>query len=291
MPTEAALLPGSPWPHKKNAKLHTFWYLFLLLRVSPSYELARRIQLGPLTQEDHESLPNDFEDVLKTYEILGDVYQVTFTKWWLGRGRHAIGQPVEPKVTRHAVLLAGAEMESYELKDLNALRRDDGWPDAMLLSVPLGMDRAKVLKQVGRVLDEVLEKYRQAGLSPEAPAPPARIQMQRTNTDKLVDTLGKGVRLLYQRAEYPGLSLLAFAKRTIPNRAGPKAKSKLRVDRDDSDNTLRTSANRELKKFERIAENAARGRYPSDQPICSAPYSPDTYRLIGERLKSIKRIA
>jgi hypothetical protein len=282
-------VPDPTWSGKYG-KLQAFWLLFVLLRISPAYELARRMQLGPLTHDDHASLPRDFEDVLQTYERLGNVATVFFADWWRTRGLKVFGHPTQPEVRRAAVLISGSQMESYELNEVNAIREVDGWPDALLLSVPLGTPRAKLLKQFEAQLDDALGTYARAGLPLDLGNPPSRIAIQRTITEKLVDTLGAGVRLLYLRSQHSEQSLLEFAKLAIPHKAGAKAKSRVKSDRDDADNNLRTSANRDLKKFERIAENAARGIYPSEQPVSSAPYSKATYRAIGERLRTIRHL-
>jgi len=281
-------LPDPSWAEQTGKfKLEAFRLLFALLRVSPAYELARRVQLGPLTREDHDRVPPDFEDVLRTFGQLGDVTNVFFAEWWRTRGMQAFGNPVEPGVSLVAALTAGAEVDSYELKEANTIRENDGWPDAALLHVPLGMPRTKALRLIEAELDRVRSAYQHERLALDSGKTVGRIAVQRTITPSLVEMLAHGVDMLYLRAEHSSLSFLAFAKLAIPHKAGAKASSRVKVDRDDSDDSLRTNANRELKRFERFAENAARGLYPTDQAVSSARYSPATYKAIGERLAMI----
>lgn len=66
-------------------------YMFNYLQISPSYWLAHRIiSLGEKIPV--EELPKDFEDVLHTYRIIGDVYQKEFYEWWLSIGKTLFGR-------------------------------------------------------------------------------------------------------------------------------------------------------------------------------------------------------
>jgi hypothetical protein len=63
-------------------------YMFYYLKISPSYWLAHRvIKLGEVIPANE--LPEDFEKVLDTYKKLGDVYQIEFYEWWLGGAKNA----------------------------------------------------------------------------------------------------------------------------------------------------------------------------------------------------------
>ncbi|MCF8187091.1 MAG: hypothetical protein K9J28_09790 [Sulfuritalea sp.] len=63
-------------------------YMFYYLKISPSYWLAHRvIKLGEVIPANE--LPKDFEKVLDTYKKLGDVYQIEFYEWWLGGAKNA----------------------------------------------------------------------------------------------------------------------------------------------------------------------------------------------------------
>jgi hypothetical protein len=47
-----------------------FQLMFEFLRLSPSYELARKHRTRGLNQRETASLPADFDQVLKTYDLL-----------------------------------------------------------------------------------------------------------------------------------------------------------------------------------------------------------------------------
>ena len=56
---------------------------FLMLRISPTYEMANKYRKnGLLTLEQKEQLPMYFDNVLKTYEIWGDVWACDFKTWY-----------------------------------------------------------------------------------------------------------------------------------------------------------------------------------------------------------------
>jgi hypothetical protein len=60
-------------------------YVMLMLeylRISPSYELARKAKMDKLTASEMKRLPKDFDLVLKTYDEYGDVSTIKFADWW-----------------------------------------------------------------------------------------------------------------------------------------------------------------------------------------------------------------
>lgn len=83
-----------PGPHASETKtraqrvqLELFWVLFESLRISPSYELARRIHAGQVYVETDPDVANladlvDAEALLSTFAWLGDVRHTFFMPWW-----------------------------------------------------------------------------------------------------------------------------------------------------------------------------------------------------------------
>lgn len=70
-------------PSEKHRMLYEYLWL------SPSYHLAyaTRVQKRKIKSED---LPKDFSKVLATYDQLGDVYNLGFDDWWDKYGVHAL---------------------------------------------------------------------------------------------------------------------------------------------------------------------------------------------------------
>lgn len=69
--------------------LKPYWLFFVLLRISPSYELARQA----VEEADLSPTPiTDFERVLThTYALFGDVQSCFFTVWWRERAAAVFG--------------------------------------------------------------------------------------------------------------------------------------------------------------------------------------------------------
>ena len=61
---------------------------FDYLQISPSYQLAHKLKTGQLAPNQESSRITDWELVLKTYAIAGDVFSVTFLQWWEAVGRN-----------------------------------------------------------------------------------------------------------------------------------------------------------------------------------------------------------
>lgn len=66
--------------YAKPTDEHEFFFDFLLL--SPSYYLAHRNRTGALSKTEKAMLPSDFKKVLIAYDRFGDVYSTVFEKWW-----------------------------------------------------------------------------------------------------------------------------------------------------------------------------------------------------------------
>lgn len=63
---------------------HLIFHQCLIL--SKSYEIAHRIRANKIRKID--SIPKDIDLVLKIYDLTGNVYGQPFEKWWLKKGHH-----------------------------------------------------------------------------------------------------------------------------------------------------------------------------------------------------------
>lgn len=61
---------------------------FELLLISPSYQLATEIKKGQINMPSANSLPIDFDKVLDIYELVGDLSEIPFDTWWQTTGKH-----------------------------------------------------------------------------------------------------------------------------------------------------------------------------------------------------------
>ena len=99
-------------------------FMFEYLRLSPSYELARKSQKEGLTAADKAALPPDFDVVLQTYRLLGDVQNTLFRSWWLRRGLKVFGNPfARPRLHAVAPLMGYAETDTLRGMGFRQSRR------------------------------------------------------------------------------------------------------------------------------------------------------------------------
>lgn len=81
---------GSAYEEVADLPNYKHEYMFNYLKISPSYWLAHRvIKLGEKIPANE--LPKDFEQVVDTYKKLGNVYQREFYEWWLEGAYKAFG--------------------------------------------------------------------------------------------------------------------------------------------------------------------------------------------------------
>lgn len=262
--------------------------MFEFLRLSPSYELARKANQEGLTEEDKKLLPADFEQVLKTYKLLGNVQRYLFRSWWLKRGLKAFGNPhSKPKVHKFGFLPNGVDvspdlvMEDLE-KIISDTRRDEGLGSTLLISVPLDRRKGEVLKEISSLLDE------QNDISTSASAPLIRLEGQRLRAKVLFN----GIRLLWIKAANPKWELWRLgAKAKLSNTyskvLNPDAPRRPADKIEETDRELMSKITyRAILKFEAIAENAARGKFPSDMPVEQVPFNyPQLAKIIQRKNK------
>lgn len=65
---------------------------FDYLQISPSYQLAHRLKTTQPNLDQDLSHVTNWNDVVNTYAICGDVFSVTFLQWWESKGRLAFYQ-------------------------------------------------------------------------------------------------------------------------------------------------------------------------------------------------------
>ena len=128
------------------------------LRLSPSYELARKFRNGELTKAQQKLVPPDFDLVLKTYDEYGNVGSVHFEDWWQKTGLYLYGTEFErPQVRQIAEMTKG---ESFEPGFTRAMehyfrthRINEGNRPGLILAVPLGVNKRYLMRQISLLID------------------------------------------------------------------------------------------------------------------------------------------
>lgn len=250
----------------------SFSYILMLeaLRLSPTYELARKTRAGEITRAEKKKLPKDFDQVLATYDMIGDVNKIVFRYWWIQRGIRVFGKPYTKPEIKVIDTFAHEEyvdkknlFKNLEMNFVNE-RSNDGQPPTMLLSIPLTMNKTEVLKKLKTILDE---NKIQKEVMPNQPL--IKIMSTRFNEMAIV----RGIRLLYLRSimidgKLWELGIVSDISKKYSQMQHSRFGTKAKDAHEKYDRMVLTNiTNRMIKKFELIVENAARGRFPCDDPI------------------------
>ncbi len=92
---------GSGWRHVSGNANYKHEYIFYYLMISPSYWLAhRQVHLNEAIPESE--LPQDFDRVLEVYKKFGDIYSTHFIEWWNQTGKDLFAD----KITKDRILIS-----------------------------------------------------------------------------------------------------------------------------------------------------------------------------------------
>ena len=267
-------------------------YVMLMLeylRLSPSYELARKARMGKLTAAEKKRLPKDFDLVLKTYDEYGDISTIKFADWWAQTGMGLYGSDfIKPQVRQIGRIEKDEEYEPGFAKALEqyfkSFRKHEGNGPGLILAVPLGMTKKSILKEVSNIINK-------AGVIVPLKAQKAK----RSLTAKRLRSppLFIGLHLLWAKAQHPdwvNWRLGVAAKVSPKNAEGLDTNAKKASAKTvDQRNNMTVLTSRALKKAQYIAENAARGRFPDPKPIALPDFDyEDIYRRMRIARPKIK---
>ncbi len=92
---------GSGWRQASGNANYKHEYMFYYLMISPSYWLAhRKVDLNEAIPES--DLPKDFDQVLEVYKKFGDIYSTHFIEWWDQTGKDLFAD----KMTKDRILIS-----------------------------------------------------------------------------------------------------------------------------------------------------------------------------------------
>lgn len=259
--------------------------MFEFLRVSPSYELARKHEEEGLTKAEIVALPNDFDEVLKTFRLLGSVRKVLFRDWWLAKGLKVFGNPYTKPKVHEVAHLAGGKAISYgnlksELTDfLTNIRPEEGLASSVLISVPTGLKRSEMKKQLMKLLLDFANVENQPDKKPLLELQGKRLRAK---------VLFNGLRLMWFKAAKPKwedwrLGAKAEVSKIYARELDVNAPRRTKDSVEAYDREMMTKVTyRALRKFESIAENAARGKFPLEGSVNQLPFD---YLEVQKRVK------
>jgi len=246
----------------EHSRLHRLW--FEVLALSPSFELARRYRSskGKLARADRDRLPADFDKVLEIYDDFGDVQTIFYRDWWLSKGIRLLGSRGDrPETEFFFKVSQGQRPDRYSLDHIQRYF-STAWneahrPDVMLLAVPLNIGRQKALREVKRLID-------QHSVPLYEPLPP---KYALADKDMHTQSIMDAVRVLYVRAAKPDFKLWQIGVMAEISKSYSKQfdvkKTKRNANNSEELRSLEMMTSRKLRHARCLAENAARGIFPS----------------------------
>ena len=245
-----------------DVNLYLLWFEFLA--ISPSYELARRFRAGNCTP--NEVFPSDFDEVLSVFDNLGDVQKTLSNTWWRKVAVLHFGhQGKPPQVEKVAEVPHSLDTLPTLAEKVDEYFESDwveqGRQNTILLAIPLGMPEGKINQQIKNHLARIKPDRRQL-IKPE---PTYSLVGKRRHKDALMRYL----RMAWFRSAMHKSSLWRVgAQAEVSETYSPVLDPKM--EEISSDNRydrqmLTIIASRALLRARMIAENAARGRFPTHE--------------------------
>lgn len=261
--------------HYEFSKPYRLWFEYL--RLSPSYWLAHKHctgYKGGLTDIEKHNLPKDFDDVIRTYQHFGNIYQPLFRTWWINRGVHLFGAPSRPLTVQPLIKVLQPDLQT-EHQCITSVKRYlseqseiEGQHGFLMLAIPLTGKRSDLVKQMNQYILEAdiqpIQRENSYRLPKDTPTYTLHGERFRYEAAHI------GLRLLWTRAKERDLDpwqvgALARISKTH------KFKDIFAPARDEYEKhnriVLGTLTNRKLRASIWIMENAARGRFSCQDEI------------------------
>ena len=246
------------------SKPYRLWFEYL--RRSPTYLLAHKHKTaykGGLTEAQKSTLPDDFDDVLKTYDAFGDIYQYPFREWWARNSNALFGiRGLKLRAKALAYIPEGHAPNKEACLDAVSnvfkYRYFEHYSDSayMLLEVPLADSRSEIIKYINDVIKDEYIQPSKSSINPRYKLHGERFHY---------DTLETGLHLLCLRMKNPKTALWKLGVE-----AGVSDKysdlditlEKLKANMIEPVRILENLTCRTFKSATLVMENAARGKFP-----------------------------
>jgi hypothetical protein len=306
----AGALPGRTMKDWSTKGIKGYVMLMVeFLRISPSYELARQIRTKVIDKKiqnklitqlyeiqgkklsaiDKSNVITEFQSVLATYDEVGDISNQSFDTWWQERGIFIYGTPFnKPQVKQIARIDKEEEFEPLFYKPyeqyLTKVRASEGNPTSLVLGLPLGMPKADLLRQISKLIDNA-----KVPLATKSARSSKALSAKRLRSEPLFIQL----RIMMAKAQYPDMQLWKiglWAKVSAKHAKTLDLKeSKKKFEDADSKEHLAILTSRAFKKAKQVAENAARGSFPSSKTVRLPNYDfDDIYTRLRAHYKTLK---
>jgi len=255
---------GSDWKSSGIYAANDWRYEALVdyLKLSPSYKLVcewARTGQNALPQ----NAPKDWKQIVKTYEDFGDVWRIPESRWWDVRGRNLFG--IKAAKTETFTVSNSDSATLISKQDINFSQKiweDMSKPECLVIAIPKNQTKQLALRQINAIV---------------------RANIFTSSTPKLVKAKYE---LIRSKLREPTIKLGIFALKmyrsgaplwVIGNNLVLSPANQIEFDEEgnissyelnlaDKKIRLQIYASKLIAKAELIAENAARGLYPTDAP-------------------------
>ena len=277
-------LQGSSWEESGLFAASDWRYEALgdYLKLSPSYKLvcewARKGSkaLPP-------NAPKDWKQIVKTYEDFGDVWRIPESRWWKSRGAALFGI----KAAKTQSFVVGNSDATHLINSNTAAQSQNTWqdmgkPECLVLAIPTNQTKQMALKQI----NAIVRAGNFTSTKPRLIKP--KYELIRSKLREPTIKLGTMALKMYQ---------LGYPLWLIGNQLELSAAHHIELDYEGNPNAnelnlaekkirLQILASKLVAKAELIAENAARGLYPTDAACRYAIKFKSATRKVGRPSKA-----
>ena len=277
-------LQGSSWEESGLFATSDWRYDALVdyLKLSSSYKLVCE-----WARKDRKVLPTnapkDWAKLVKTYGDFGDVWRIPESRWWDSRGKVLFGIKAAKAQTfaighsDHAALI-----NSKSATQSQKTWQDMGNPECLLLAIPTNQTKQMALKQI----NAIVRAGNFTSTKPRLIKP--KYELIRSKLREPTIKLGTMALKMYQ---------LGYPLWLIGNQLELSAAHHIELDYEGNPNAnelnlaekkirLQILASKLVAKAELIAENAARGLYPTDAACRYAIKFKSATRKVGRPSKA-----
>ncbi len=268
---------------RESGAYHILRHQFL--RLSPSYFLAHQVRTGERSYDvtTAASFPKDFERVLQVYDVFGDVFHLNRDQWVERiRGELPALRRTVPKTRVIAQYDRREEKPKAKLaaqinEYLAGQWTQEGKPQFVLVSIPIELSINTAIEQLRVEMKQVRAQLQ---------VPKTFIHTFPLASPRLQErTLMTYLRMLYFHAAVPRAKLWQVgAQARLLLSAGRKVGLRVKATATNRDerNKLTVLASRAHARSNLVAENAARGLFPSIAPCAHA--LPQDWSALQQRI-------
>ena len=278
-------LQGSSWEESGLFAASDWRYEALVdyLKLSPSYKLVCEwARKG--SKVIPKNAPKDWKQLVKTYEDFGDVWRISESRWWDSRGKALFGI----KAAKAQTFAIGHSDETALINSKIAAQSQNTWqdmgtPECLVLAIPTNQTKQMALKQI----NAIVRAGNFVSTKPKLIKP--KYELIRSKLREPTIKLGIMALKMYQFGSPLWL---------IGNRLALSPAHHIKLDDEgildanelnlaEKKIRLQILASKLVAKSELIAENAARGLYPTDATCRYAIKFESLTRKVGRPSKTI----